>query len=202
MDGRRINKIKSFCLVFSASVMLFFLPSCAETGQFKAVEQICVTDTSKVAAMQQAEGVLSEMHFTIEKSDVEQGLIRTRSLAGAQAFEFWRSDNVGAFNSAEANLHSIRRTVEVNINQQAEKLCIGCNVKTQKLSLPESQISSSSQAYAMFSRSCPSIQKLILNPAQKSAMSWVDLGQDDRLATEILKHIEQKMREPQKEKSL
>lgn len=163
---------------------------------------------SKVAAMQQAEGVLSQMHFTIEKFDVEQGLIRTRPLAAAQAFELWRSDNIGAFNNAEANLHSIRRTVEVNVSQQAEKpatagkLCIGCNVKTQKLNLPESQISSSSQAYAMFSRSCPSIQKLILNPVQKNAISWVDLGQDEKLATEILKRIEKKIREPQKEKEL
>ena len=202
MDGRQTNKIKSFCFAFSASVVLFLLPGCAETGQFKTVEQICVTDTSKLTAMQQAEGVLGEMHFAIDKADVEEGYIRTRPLAGAQAFEFWRSDNVGAFNSAEANLHSIRRTVEVNVSQQAEKLCIGCNVKTQKLSLPESQISSSSQAYSMFSRSCPSIQNLVLNPAQKSGMCWVDLGQDDRLATEILKHIEQKMCELQKEKSL
>jgi len=202
MDRRRTNRVKSFYFAFLACAVLFLLPGCAETRQFKAVEQICVTDADKVTAMQQTEEVLGKMHFTIEKSDVEQGLIRTRPLAAAQAFEFWRSDNVGAFNNAEANLHSIRRTVEVNVSQQAEKLCIGCNVKTQKLNLPESQISSSSQAYSMFSKSCPSIQKLVLNPTQKSGMCWVDLGQDNRLAAEILNRIEKKMRQPRKEKSL
>ena len=202
MKERQTNKVKSFCLAFAACVALFLSPGCAQTQQFKAVEQICVADMSKPEAMQAAEDVLGEMHFTIDKSDIKQGLIRTRPLAGAQAFEFWRSDNVGAFNSAEANLHSIRRTVELDIGQQGEQLCIGCDVKTQKLSLPESEISSSTQAYAMFSRSCPLLQKLILNPAQKSGMSWIDIGQDDRLATEILKLVEERICELHKEERL
>ena len=202
MKERQTNKVKSFSLAFAACVAACFLTGCAQTQQFKAVEQICVADMSKPEAMQAAEDVLGEMHFTIDKSDVEQGLIRTRPLAGAQAFEFWRSDNVGALNSAEANLHSIRRTVELDIGQQGKQLCIGCDVKTQKLSLPESEISSSTQAYRMFSRSCPLLQKLVLNPAQKSGMSWIDIGQDDRLATEILKRVEDRIYELHKEERL
>jgi len=173
-----------------ACVAFCFLAGCAEQQQFKTVEQICVPGTTKAEAMQAAEDVLGKMHFTIDKADAEQGLIRTRPLPGAQFFEFWRSDNVGAFNSTEANLHSIRRVAELNISQQGGQLYIGCNVKVSRLSLPEQQISSSARAYRMFSQSSPAMQILALHPQQKKGMAWVDLGNDTMLATEILKRIE------------
>ena len=186
MNGRK-QKIRNSVLV---CVALCFLSGCAEQQQFKAVEQICVPDTGKAEAMQAAEDVLGKMHFTIDKADAERGLIRTRPLPGAQFFEFWRSDNVGAFNSTEANLHSIRRVAELNISQQGGQLYIGCNVKVSRLSLPEQQISSSARAYRMFSQSSPAMQILALHPQQKKGMAWVDLGNDTMLATEILKRIE------------
>ena len=170
------------------------LTGCAKQQQFKTVEQICMPAASKAEAMQAAEDVLGKMHFTIDKADVEQGLVRTRPLPGAQFFEFWRSDNVGALNSAEANLHSIRRVVELDISRQGGQLCIGCNVKVSRLSLPEQQISSSARAYRMFSQSSPSMQKLELHPEQKKSMAWVDLGNDTMLATEILKRIEKRVK--------
>jgi len=140
--------------------------------------------------MEAAEDVLARMHFDIEKADIDSGVIRTRPLPGAQFFEFWRSDNVGADNSLAANLHSIRRTVELNISQQDGELCIGCDVRVQRLSIPEHRVSSSSRAYEMFSQSRPSLQKLGLNPEQKEEMAWIDLDNDIRLAAEILKRIE------------
>jgi protease II len=171
--------------------MVFCFPAgCAKQQQFKAVEQICVTDTDKLQAMKTAEDVLGKMHFTIDKADTEQGLIRTKPLPAALPFEFWRSDNVGAFNYTEANLHSIRRVVELDISRQDAQLCLGCNVKVSRLSLPERQISSSARAYQMFSQSSRTIQKLEISPEQKKNMAWIDLGNDIRLATEILKRIE------------
>ncbi len=154
------------------------------------VERVCVANLEKRRVMQIAEEVLSEMYFTIAKADVESGIIRTRPLPGAQVFEFWRSDSIGAFNRAEANLHSIRRIVELDISRQGQNLCIGCNVKTQRLNLPEREVASSSQAYGMFSASSPSMQGFKLNSEQKRGMAWVDLGRDGWLEAEILKRIE------------
>jgi len=188
--NERKQKIRNSVL---ACMAFCFLTGCAKQQQFKAVEQICVPDTGKAEAMQAAEDVLGKMHFTIDKADAERGLVRTRPLPGAQLFEFWRSDNVGAFNSTEANLHSIRRVVELDISRQGGQLCLGCNVKVQRLSLPERQISSSARAYQMFSRSSRTTQRLELNPEQKKNAAWVDLGNDIRLATEILKRIEKQM---------
>lgn len=147
-------------------------------------------DIGTAGLMEVAEDVLARMYFTIDKADVDSGLIRTRPLPGAQFFEFWRSDNVGADSSFVANLHTIRRTVTLDMSQQGEELRIGCNVQVQRLSLPERQVSSTARVYEIFSRSSPSLQKLTLNPAQKKEMAWIELGSDTELAAEILKRIQ------------
>ena len=175
-----MNKVKSLLLL--AYPMFLLLASCAGTQRYEALEQICLPDTPKAEAMQIAEDVLGKMHFTIDKADADQGLIRTRPLPGPQFFEFWRSDH-----SAEANLHSIRRIVELNISQQAEKLCIGCDVKVQRLSLPELR------GTGREVRGTGSMQNLNLSPKQKKDMAWLDLGKDTRLETEILKRIEKRI---------
>ncbi len=76
---------------------------------------------------------------------------------------------------------------------QGEKLCLGCNVKVERLSLPEREVSSSGHAYQMFSKSTASLQNLTLDPQQKAGMAWVDLGQDSHLAAEILNRIERQI---------
>lgn len=170
------------------------LTGCAQPQHQEVVEQICLTDTDKLQAMQTTEDILARMHFTIDKSDAEQGIIRTRPLPAAQSFEFWRNDNIGSFNSTEANLHSIRRTAQLNINRQGGQVCVSCDVKVQRLSLPEREVTSSGRSYAMFTRSKQSIQVLELHPEQKKDMAWIDLGSDKQLATDILKRIEKSVK--------
>jgi hypothetical protein len=140
--------------------------------------------------MKVAEDVLAEMHFAIEKADVRNGLIRTRPLPGAQFFEFWRNDNVGIDNAIAANIHTIRRIVTIDINQQGPQIHIVCEVHAQRLSLPERPVNSSTGVYGMFSQSSPLLQRLILNPEQAKRMTWIDLGRDSRLEVEIIKRIE------------
>ena len=176
-------------MTYALITCALMLTGCAQPQHQETIEQICLQDTQKPQAMQIGEDVLARMHFTIDKADAEQGIIRTRPLPAAQSFEFWRSDNVGSFNSTEANLHSIRRTAELSISRQAGQLCISCDVKVQRLSLPERDITSSGRAYEMFTRSKQSIQRLTLHPEQEKEMAWIDLGSDRQLATEILKRI-------------
>ena len=187
-----MNKAKS--LLFVVCGVLCFLVGCANQQQFEAVERICIPSTGRAEAMQAAEEVLGKMHFAVAKADAERTFIRTRPLPGARFFEFWRSETRGPFNTAEANLHSIRRIAELNITQDDERLCIECNVDIQRLYLPQRQIASSSEAYQMFSASDPSMQRMELHPEQKKGMAWVDLGRDNRLETEILKRIEKRLK--------
>ena len=152
-----------------------------------------VPDIGIAEAMEIAEDVLAKMRFAIEKADVPSGYIRTRPLAGAQFFEFWRSDNVGSENSLQANLHTIRRTVEVNISRQDGQLQIGCDVRVQRLSLPERELGSNARAYGMYTRSSPTLQKLTFDAAQIRGMAWIDLERDTELAAEILRRIEKQI---------
>jgi hypothetical protein len=171
---------------------VLFLTGCEQQHEV-VTEQIFLPDIGNDKVMEIAEDVLTEMHFTIEKADVESGFIKTRPLSGAQFFEFWRSDNVGVENSLQANLHTIRRTVELDLSPRGEQLCITCNVQVQRLSLPERDVSSSARAYEMFSTSSSSLQTLTLGPEQKKNIAWVDLDKDMQLATEILKRIEKRI---------
>lgn len=156
-------------------------------------ERMCLANVEKTTAMQAGQNVLAKMHFIIEKADAEAGLIRTRPLSGAQFFEFWRTDSVGGFNSTEANLHSIRRTVELRFGKKEDGLCIDCDVKTERLNLPEQEVTSSARAYELFSRSKSSLQRMQLNPAQETGIAWVDLGKDSRLAAEVLGRIQKQI---------
>jgi len=191
MSGWKMNKVKS--LLFMVCAVLWVFGGCAKQQHFETVEQICVGDLDEARAMRMAENVLGEMHFSIEKSDSEQGLIRTRPLASAQFFEFWRKDSVGAFNQTESNLHSIRRIVEMDVSQEEGRLCIGCNVNVQRLNLPERLLRGRGRSYEMFSVSSPRLQRLKLDAEQRKLMTWVDLGRDGQLETEILKRIEKKI---------
>lgn len=178
-------------LVGLAAVVL--LAGCAHTQQRAGVRQVCIADANRAAAMLAGESALGEMLFVIDKADVEHGYISTQPLAGAQFFEFWRSDNVGVRNWAQANLHSIRRTAQLNISGVEGKVCVICEVKVQRLSLPEHEVSSSVRAYQMFSKSSRRMQSLRLRPGQRKRAAWVDLEDDGELAGEILKRIEKKL---------
>jgi len=190
------HKSTSTLCAYALIICALMLAGCAKEQQYGAVKPICVENINKLQAMEVAEDILVKMHFTIEKADTTGGFIRTRPLSGAQFFEFWRSDNVGAGNWLESNLHSIRRVVELNMSEQDEgppqsgnRLCINCDVQIYRLSLPERRVSSSARTYDMFSKSSPALQRIELNPEQKEKMAWIDLGKDTQLAAEILKRI-------------
>ncbi len=189
-------------LLFVVSMAPVFLGGCAESEQFKPVEQICLSEVARDEAMRTAEDVLGQMHFSIAKSDADSGLIVTRPLQGAQLFEIWRSDSVGGFNTAEANLHTIRRSAEIRIREEDGQVCIRCDVNTQRLNMPQRAEGSRSQAFKLFSEGDSSIQKLRLGPEQRQGMLWVDLGGDKVLSTAILRRIEKKATKLQKENKL
>jgi hypothetical protein len=185
----RMNKLILNKLL--ACSLLFWLAGCAENKYTKTIEQLCPPAADRTAAMTTAERVLAEMHFGIEKFDIDAGYIRTAPLSGAQSFELWRSDSVGSFNRSEADLHSIRRAVEINISEQAGQLCINCRATTQRLSLPQSQAATDQQT--VMAHQQQDVKKLKLNREQKTAPTWTDLGRDNQLETEILKRIESRL---------
>ena len=179
-------------------VVMMFLLGCAQNPTSVPVPRpiICPgADQAQVlAAAQQA---IKSMHFAIDVIDLQAGYIKTLPLSGAQGFELWRSDSVGMFNAVEANLHSIRRIVELRITQHDKSIHLNCAVATQRLNMPNSQVSSSAHAYRIHSDSSRAIQRLKLTPAQERNMEWIDLGPDQRLAQRILDRIRKQLSETQ-----
>ena len=184
------------------AVMALMLPlGCAGPRQAsQPVEPLRLDGASREEVLRAAEETLTGMHFVIEKLDVEQGVIRTEPLRGAQAFEFWRSDNAGLYNTAEANLHTIRRSVEMRIREEQGRMYLDCNVAVQRLSLPENEVASVSQAYQMHSASTTTVQRLQLTARQRRGMAWIDLGQDSRLTTRVLDAIARRIRQSEDRK--
>lgn len=154
---------------------------------------VCADHVTPAAAVQVAGQVLADMDFPIEKLDARQGVIRTRPLRAGQFFEFWRSDNRGLFSTAEANLQTIRRSVDVRVTRDSGRTCIDCRVQVQRLALPESEIASISQAYRIYTRSERLMQRFEVRPQQQQGMAWIELGEDPQLAAEILKRIAQRL---------
>lgn len=196
---RDTGRLQVICSLWSLVISLALAGCASQQGSEATADvgpkQVCVGDVDKADAMRAAEDVLTGLHFRIEKADAEAGLIRTRPLSGAQFFEPWRKDSVGSFNKTEANLHSIRRTVELQISKKDDDTCIACRVTTQRLNLPETEVNSSARAYAIFSESSDSLQNMTLNPEQGTGIAWIDLGNDARLASKVLERIEKQISE-------
>jgi hypothetical protein len=175
-------------------VNILFSAGCGSKQHCETVKQLCLPMADKEQIMETAEDVLSRMSFSIAKSDAESGYIRTRPLRGAQWFEFWRKDNVGAENSTEANLHNIQRIVELSINPENEEFCVKCNVKVQRLSMFDSEPTRASDEYEIFLGKSSRLKKRELDSMQKS---WIELGEDEKLSTKILRQIEKKIKNSQ-----
>ena len=169
------------------------LIGCTETPNVGQIEKICSPLPDVQMAMDAAEDVLVKMNFSIVKADVKHGYILTHPLRAGQNFEFWRKDNVGSFNSAEANLHTIRRTIEMNITKQDGQTCVDCIAIVERMSLPERQADNTSQAASLFTKSGGTTQKIMLNPSQEKNLTWIDLGRDIELENEILRQLKAKL---------
>ena len=147
---------------------------------------------SKTQTLHLARNVLLGYHFRIMKEDASAGILRTYPLSGAQFFEFWRRDGRGSFSALESSLHTIQRTVEITLREQAAGTAFSCVVRAERLSVPGHGIESDSQAYRMLSDSSRSLQTLKLTPYQQRNMEWIDLGLDWGLSEHIAAEIVRK----------
>ncbi len=181
------------------AAMLFV--GCAQSQRPAQTPQAVILSGVTVAeAMEEATTVLRRMHFGIQNADA--GVITTVPLTAAQFFEFWRSDNVGLDSTLEANLHTLRRSVRMDFAETADGgVRIRCTIRVQRLSLPENEVASVSQAYRIYSQSTPTMQRLELNPSQKEAVTWIEMGDDPALAAEILGKVARNTEQPKEDET-
>ena len=179
----RQAKLSALCLLAGA----FALAGCGERQRRPDPPQtVTLSGVTACEAVNAAEAVLRQMRFSIDKADPDAGVVRTFPLTAGQFFEFWRSDNVDAPSALEANLQTLRRSVRVDLVQTDGQVRIHCAIRVQRLSLPENEVASVSQAYRIHSRSSPTTQRIDMHPSQREAVHWIELGDDPKLAAEIL----------------
>jgi hypothetical protein len=179
-------------IIWTLVTLVSFLAGCTEK-QMAAPEPKCLSSVDINSAMKSSELVLIGMNFVIDKQDTTLHIMTTKPQSGSQFFELWRRDNVGKYNIAQSNLHSIQRTVELGFNEIQGQVCIVCTVKRERLSIPEKQIDSAGQAYSLFTTGNQSMQSLTLNEEQEKMMEWIDIGRDSRLEKAILDRIDKKI---------
>ncbi len=169
------------------------LAGCAATtpSQTKTPEAVCFQQSLE-KTMIVAEDVLRQMHFKIEKFDLDQGYIKTRPLSGKQLFEFWRTDNVGAYNLAEANMQSITRQVEMKFHTKGQTTCALAFTSVKRLSLPEARLEGMDRMAGIFTGGDRDLQKLNLQNIQNA--EWINLGPDHMLEQRIHQLIKTKMK--------
>jgi hypothetical protein len=166
---------------------------CSDPSRLGPSQPVSLRNARMQQAMESSQEVLRDIGFSIDKFDVEKGFVKTRPLSGGQFFEFWRSDNAGGYNFAEANIHSIRRTVFVNVYSDGPQLMAKCDAQTQRLSMPQRQIASVSQAAGLYTQGNMYQQRLQTQSDQDETMTWMDLGADPALETEILRRLQKKI---------
>jgi hypothetical protein len=176
-----------FLAVFG--ILAAVLAGCGKPQMMQA-QPVCLEAISLDKLMQVVEKTLYAMRFEIEKYDVENGVIRTRPLRGGQFFELWRSDNAGGFNTAESNLQSLQRTVEITLQPQQAGICMQCQANTQRLSLPEEPIKGYYSATSLYTASTQSRQQLYVDNKRQEQLRWIDLGRDTALEQKILQRIQ------------
>ncbi|MBN1361645.1 MAG: hypothetical protein JW993_13695 [Sedimentisphaerales bacterium] len=179
--------------VLALLVSMVFFAGCAGRLASTPGTTLHVGDVNAADVVGAARTVLSRMSFAIDKADPNAGIVRTKPLAAAQFFEVWRSDNTSLADGLEANLHSVRRSVELDFARDRGQWRIDCTVRVQRLSVPGEEVASVSQAYRIHSRSDPDLQTFVLTPAQRAQMTWIDLDNDEALAAVILQRIEKQL---------
>lgn len=177
-------------LPISVVFLGLFVSGCGQAPVMDPVERpVCLPLSDTEVVMEACSQVLERVGFTIEKYDIAAGYIKTRPLRGGQFFEFWRHDNVGKKNSHEANIHSLRRVVDVELSRQGGKICVNCVANVTRLGLvSEEDNLSMSQSPEMFTGSSSGVQRLDPIAAQ---MYWVDMGTDTMLEDKLLRQIAQ-----------
>jgi len=185
--------MKNLSVLMIMMVFVCVLGGCSAPEQVVSSDPVCLPGVKVTEAMEAARAVLDRMQFTMEKYDTQVYYIRTRPLSGAQFFQVWRQDNASAYASAEANLKSLRRVVELEMNPFTDRTCITCRVYVQQLSLPEKPIEGVIRMSGTYTDSSSSDQTLRVEGRQLEEMEWLDKGFDRQLEQDILGKIKEEM---------
>lgn len=139
--------------------------------------------------------VLREYNFVVERQDRRAGIITTGRIVGEHFSEPWRKDAATTFDVIEGTIQTIYRTATVSIHRvddaSGTHFTANVEVDVSRSNRPEAQISSTSEAYDMFTVPGGGAGKLLVDETGTGAKgsSVVSLGRDKNLEVRLSAEI-------------
>lgn len=148
--------------------------------------------------------LLRENDFRPQQVDRAEGLAIAGPTTSGQWFEFWRPDHQGAYQDVEASLHTVRRTVIVQMTPAAlttqaasqpdsPRLAddgmyrVNVTVEKARYSAPERQMTTAVGVLGIYSSRLPTEEGL--RNARTTGEHWVPIGRDPLLEQWFLERI-------------
>lgn len=160
---------------------------CATVSSGRFSNPMTFSDTDPTVIEHVARRTLLELRFDTEYPEASKGRLATDSLTGASWFEFWRLDTVGAMQSLESSIHTIRRRATVNISPKDGGAQLSVKVVKERKSAPGAGPRTIAESYNLYSPEDTDLMRQ--NELAPTDYEWVGLGRDELLEQSILERI-------------
>ncbi|QDT35473.1 hypothetical protein Mal48_47500 [Thalassoglobus polymorphus] len=176
--------------------MLILLSGCAlpPGGRFASApgaapvtgNPLLVATNNEELVWERAIDVLHDFNFEIERENRLAKVVQTSPKVGASLFEPWHKDAVGYSSRLEGTLQSVRRTVQISMqqNEQGGGYLVSVAAYKEKEDLPG--IAANSPGAATFEESKPLNRDLNPVVGQSSPSRWIPAGRDPLLEQAII----------------
>ena len=133
--------------------------------------------------------VLRRSRFQIDRDDPGARVITTFPEVSGNWFEFWRQDTATAYDTVEANLHTVRREATVNLvpADSENTWLLSIKVVKSRHSAPERQMTNPAEGLRVFSAAIPTTSGDVLTRAE--SVEWIDRGRDAAVERMLLDRV-------------
>ncbi len=130
--------------------------------------------------------VLHDFNFEIERENRLAKVVQTSPKVGASLFEPWHKDAVGYASRLEGTLQSVRRTVQISMQQHEQGGGYLVTVAAYKETEDLPGLAANSPGAATFEESQPLSRDLNPVVGQSTPSRWIPAGRDPLLEQAIL----------------
>lgn len=137
----------------------------------------------------QSQTELRARGFDLENVDRRAGIIETAPRTSSQWYEFWARDVVTWQGRAESSLHTLRRSVRLQMQADPGNNCqLSCQAMVDREVVAPAVVSGSARANSIFAGAAGRMPTL-KSPGDQQPSQWVSLGRDSDLEQDILQSI-------------
>jgi len=159
----------------------FFLAGCHAPPSPDGPTEMVLRIPDRDAFLDATLTLLRERDFPPAQVGRADGIVVAGPSTGQQWFEFWRRDSLGGYQLFESSIHTIRRTVTVQMDptdavRLGAEYRLSVRVDKERHSAPERQVTTASGALAIYSERLPTAEGLLA--AKTEGEHWVPLGRD------------------------